>query len=236
MTQNEINMFLTTLFDCLNLPGAIKNSWDLVDRIKPGKKMEQTDIDQLALEINKIKTLHNQLVTSHEPLTFWKDAHESFQDLHEALYDNIFIESNHKESYNLNTKLLINVWNKRSSLESRVLHKALNDFRTRVVSCMNEWGTESDICPHDFATVEYKRAVSARNDFIENVSKTVEGFKKLEEAINSSPPSQNDLLDACQCISEGVRYGLSNADTVLFNLLMILRMSFIHMKGTSANA
>lgn len=231
MDNNTIGLFLTTLFGTLNLPGVIKNSLELVDRFKEKKGADLKELEQLSSQLTEIMRLHKDFISAHAPLTFWKDSHECLQNLYDALFDNIFIQANHKEPYMVNSPLLIELWKNKSSAASKLLHKSLGDFRSRVVPCIPAVGGEQEIISHDFAKTEYERAIAAKNDFMMNVQKIIKGFEDFEKTVDRPSPNQADLLAACKCISEGVRIGLSNADSVLFNMLMVLRMVFIRMQG-----
>ena len=236
MEPNSIVSFFTLLFGSLGLPSAIKSSCDLLERItrkRQGASVSETE--HLTSQITEIREDYAKFVSAHESLAFWKEGHECFQDLHDALYDNIFIQANHKEVYQVDVALLIDVWKNRARPGSILVHKSLDEFRKRIVSYVQKMKQEDDQCPHDFAQLEFTRAVTARNGFIKNVEKTDEGFTMLDKAVKKGKPDQQDLYDACICISDGVRSGLSNADAVLYNTLMMLRLAFTQMKGMLGN-
>lgn len=231
MDNNTIGLFLTTLFGTLNLPGVIKSSLELVDRFKKQKGANLKELDELSSKLTEVMRLHTDFISSHAPLTFWKDAHECLQNLYDALFDNVFIQANHKEPYMVNSPMIIELWKNKNSAASKLLHKSLGDFRSRVLPCINSVEEEQKIVSHDFVKTEHERAIAAKNDFVMNVNKIIQGFDDLEKTVDNPSPNQTDLHAACKCISEGVRIGLSNADSVLFNMLMALRLVFIRMQG-----
>ena len=126
----------------------------------------------------------------------------------------------------------MDIWKDRTKGESKLLHKSLRDFRSKVVPVVAQAAIEDIQGAPGLGDIQAKRAVTAKNDFISNVQKTTKGFAKLEEEVEKDSPKDFELHEACKAITEGVRLGLTNADTVLYNLLLLLHLTFVHMKGS----
>jgi hypothetical protein len=240
---NEIQATAAVASVAMQLPGAIKDAFELALILKSGiSDGEHTEpdsqpelLDRITLLTEKIESAKNILTDMsgmQEVVARWKNFHETMQVVVDGFALSITKQGRTTSPNLVNPGSLVEVYNQADGKGyGRAYHAAMNEFEAKIEPFLADMEESESVEEFPACKTEYTIALKAKCAFLKAANGLKDGREKFEEEIRRRAPRQAATRDACRVMCDSADKALTSADTVLISLLSMIRLILLSMGG-----